>query len=91
MNIRTIIRNSVAGASAAMSTVLKPAVRGMTAWKNAASSASPAPSGPSVLGLCHSISAISAVAAHDQRRRQHQHEPRVRRESAHAVDVARSR
>ena len=41
--------------------VLNPAVRGVTAWKYAASSFSPTPSGASVFGLVHSSARMASV------------------------------
>ena len=61
MNIRTISSANDGVVIAPMLMVLKPAVRGVTAWKYEASHASPAPSRPSVAGLPRSSRKIATV------------------------------
>ncbi len=61
MNISTSVASQLEGYICVMSMLLKPALRGMTPVKNAASSLAGSDSGPSVLGLDHSVNRNTTV------------------------------
>ena len=61
MNISTTVISSVPSLTAPKSMELKPAVRGITAWKNPASSRPGVSSWPSVAGLRHSLAVMTTV------------------------------
>jgi hypothetical protein len=63
MNIRPIVPSQLPSVMAPTSMLLKPAVRGMTPWKNPASTRPGAGSPPSVAGLRHSEAVMNAAPA----------------------------